>query len=318
MDWRNQEGFRLGRLQDLAALEAKLRRGPLHGVYVEPKFDGHRYSFQFGGGLPPLLVSRSKEGARKGSAASKDAEFGTREVPAWGHGLEHFPLTVLDGELLGLGDDDESANHRVSALDTPKTFAAFDVLHYERERDIRLSALTLRRGLLTKIVRDLGRQEIAFTAGTFHSTFGQDTLDKYLKLAIETKVEGFVLKIAMSPYKETTIGFKIKPEMSHDGIVIDVKAKKDHHLGAVTKTDEIGVLVVAQIAKDGKRPVTAYVPWHDGTKLADKAKVIGSVVEFTSKGWNPSLNQWRFPQFARFRLDKDAEECTIENARLAK
>jgi hypothetical protein len=240
------------------------------------------------------------------------------DVPDWLEPLRNVVgQYVVDCEKVVLTG--ESSNSLVNRLDVDYKFIAFDILvcqgtDYRKELiSVRKYHLNILDDMFFGLIKEgrLSRNPVIDVIVTL------EMFDFFKSNAKELKIEGYVIKPVDWPYG-STIGYKLKPvEDSLDGVIVDCKVSKKHHLGTVTKTDDIGVLVVKQhVFENGVDLgwlITAHVSGQPGFKISEKDKLIGRVIEFHSFGWDAAVKRWSFPALDRLRneSEKNPDECTL-------
>jgi ATP-dependent DNA ligase len=312
MNLRNAHKIPCARLRDTDSLSKNL---PLQEVVVETKCDGHHVTVQLtparGGAEGEVwVVSRGKEGGRKGAEASKDAAYRVIEPPAWLAYLAKTwqgPEVVLDCEMVAASEG--SSNH-AARKDTDKHFVAFDIIWMDK--DLRTQPLRNRRWALEWVMAHLSIEHLEVVDKLYQVTserltdFEDRDLEDLNARIKATGVEGFVVKPLGWVYG-ATVGWKVKLTDTEDGVVLGYTMGKKHHLGKVTASECVGSLQVGQWV-DGKLVRVADVPVGQLVLYPSNVRE-GDVCSFTHRGWDDANKKFRFPQWVDWRTDKPAEEC---------
>ena len=320
-DFRTEMDFALPSLWSTDELAAKLKReGPMTGTFiVERKLDGQRCTLQMGpSGC--FLVSRSRHDKTKGVDVSHVRPFVQKNPENWMKAISDLLQddVILDGELCVAGGVSTSSD--VTRSDTEKVFVAFDIVKLADDLLVNLP-LDERKNILMR-----WRELVASTVvvdrllvvdhEVFHG-FDVVNLGELLgriKSATDG-LEGFVLKDMSVPYKfGGHLGWKIKIKETEDGFIVACNNEKKHSMGVVTKTDRAGSVALAQIAKDGKAKIVAWVGLPEELRCAktDFEKMLKNrVIEFEHRGWD-GIGRFRFPRFLRVREDKDWAQCFMK------
>ncbi len=139
------------------------------------------------------------------------------------------------------------------------------------------------------------------------SLWEDDLTEFYLERAVEQGIEGFVLK--NSHYDEW---YKVKPVKTVDLVISGVKwSDASNWLGYV------GAILCSAYNGDGKLVEVCSTSGmtmdvrEEITDLEDAGKLVGKVVEVKYQDVE-SHGRLQFPRFLRFRDDKPAEDCKLE------
>ena len=269
------------------------------GILIEEKHDGHRLT----------IVKRPNgdvEAWPRKAHLSVASELAWHEE-LWARIWALPPATALDGELSvdGLRADQvtsvlKSRAPRPSEL----TFTPFAVPWW-CGADLRLSSFA---------VRDAWIRECGFEPPRRLPAVGEVTPERLRVLAVECEIEGFVLK-----QQHWSGWWKVKRVRTADCVVTGTVPGKGKHAGrhgaltvALRKrsfdqpkgwapTGDYALVEVASVGKGGDDQ------WRD----LPERKLLGRVCEVSYEG-TQSRGRLKFSAFVRWRDDKPAEECTMD------
>lgn len=216
--------------------------------------------------------------------------------------LDLPPGTALDGEVYPEG---APASDAISAIvedwDTLR-FVPFAVPFLAGD-DLREVPLNLGLDVLFEICRTHGFTEPeSHHCGFFTPDNWQEQKDRLLAEAERRRIEGWVLKNAT--YDEW---WKIKPVKTVDAVVTGFQGGKGKYTGMM------GALLVSVYNGQGELVEIARVGggWNDKDRASiSPSKALGRVMEVTYQ--SVQRDRLQFPRFFRWREDKPAETCTLD------
>lgn len=224
--------------------------------------------------------------------------------------------TWLDGELVVFTDENErhswgsvqsimgSSAERAQTMSEVVTFVVFDVISFSGQ-DCRNLPFEQRRDFLIEMIASFGfdRSAVRLVEQDLPS-------DEYLQECLDRGYEGIILKDVTAQYHSGKRGYgqrKVKPQETVDGVIMDYKEGKDSFAGLV------GALIVGQYAPDGTLTQILRCSGMTMSVRVDitenREEYLGKVVEVKCHRVDGGI---RHPQFNRFRDDKLAEECILE------
>ncbi len=212
------------------------------------------------------------------------------------------PNTVIDGELFLPGGRATQVITAIKKRDPALTFKAFAV-PVLRAVDYRTMYFDEAMGLLEANGFKVPEWEEI-------SLWEDDLIDFYLERAVEQEIEGFVLKNAH--YSEW---YKVKPDKTVDLVITGVKwSDSTNWMGYV------GAILCSAYDKDGELVEVCSTSGmtmdvrEDITDMEEAGELVGKVVEVKYQEVE-SHGRLQFPRFQRFRDDKPAEDCKLEQLR---
>ena len=314
----------------ISTMEARVREGIPEGAYAyEPKWDGFR---ALAWSDRPRLDSRNQKPLLR---------YFPELLPA----LEALPSgTVVDGEIVMVIDDVlefdalqnrlHPAGSRVAMLaeQTPAALVAFDLLAHEGV-DLRAAPFSERRERLASLVPELP-EPWKLTPSTTDLGLATRWFDEFEAAGCD----GIVAKRLDGPYVEGKREMiKIKHRRTVDCVVGGYRVHKDGdkigsillglyqggelaflgHCSGFSDHDRVGMLQQFEeiraddaFGEDVRRP-GAESRWSAGKDLSWVPVLPGVVVEISYD----QLTGGRFrhaTRFERWRPDKDAEDCTVD------
>lgn len=198
--------------------------------------------------------------------------------------------TVLDGELYVPDDFASSVSHILSSGEATARFQPF-AAPFVAGVDCRSAPFERRDALLTSLGFEPPKELAAWPT----------SIDVLRALADDMRIEGFVLKQAH--YRGW---YKVKRQHTADAFIVDVEPGKGKHSG------RLGALHIAvkhglDVVRCGKVGIGNDAEWRD----LDGYSVLGRVVEVAHEGVQAN-GALRFPRFVRWREDKTADDCSVE------
>ena len=138
---------------------------------------------------------------------------------------------------------------------------------------------------------------------------GPDMRQKLLDEAVEKKIEGWVLK---ESHMEGW--YKLKPVKAIDAFITDHQVSDSATYKGCLKSVSLGLLCkdkihVHDLGKCGGGFTKEFKLSLNTPKLRDD--LLGKVIEVAYQSVTPG-KKLQFPRFVRFRDDKDAGQCTVE------
>lgn len=266
------------------------------GVQAELKYDGMRVLFVPTSGR---MIPLSRRGVELVGIPSIQTEvesiFGTSR---W----------VVDGEVVGADLEDSGRVRRTRGAidDEGLQFRVFDLIPAEQFNDREETApLRRRRKQLRSILSRYPYQRSHVRIATRKLVKTPEDVDSFYEYALSVGVEGVMLKRRDQSYPYGKRGwFKLKPNDTYDGVVVDTYEGKGKH------RDRLGGLIVrhSSLSPGGKVETRVGGGFTDKQRAelwspSGRDSILGQTVEVRADGVHNS-GRLRCPRFVRFRYDK--------------